>query len=368
MTTANAQPPGLLHRLATTPWLHPLNDPALLDGWLSRVDATWSVHEVRARIVERIRETPDTWTFVLRPNRRWRGFGAGQHVLVGASIGGRRVQRAFSLSRAPDASGRVAITVKRQPGGVLSGWLHDHAAEGTVLFLSAASGGFVLPDPVPERLLLVSGGSGITPMRAHLEHLLEGGYRGDLVLVHTCRDPGDTIFGAELERMARLYPNLRVVFHFTRRSGRLDAERLAALVPDRATRHTLACGPRGLMGWVEAMWRAEGLRDRLQLEHFGVPVESAASGEPVEVTCLPSGRLFSAAPGRSLLEQAEAAGLRPQAGCRAGICHTCKCRKTSGTVKNLLTGEISSAPDELIQLCITTAQSDVALDLQDARS
>ncbi|HKY91101.1 MAG TPA: FAD-binding oxidoreductase [Nevskiaceae bacterium] len=365
--TPTPPPTGTWRRLAASPWLRPLNDPALLDGWLGRIDPLWSVTEIRARIVARIRETADTWTFVLRPNRHWTGFAPGQHVLVGAEIGGRRVQRCYSLSRAPDASGTLAITVKRQAGGSLSTWLHDTASVGTVLGLSTAAGTFVLPATAPDKLLLLSAGSGITPMRAHLQALLTAGYRGDLVVVHACRNPDDVIYGAELERLARETPNLRVHFHFTRRQGRLDAKALAGLVPDRADRHTLVCGPASLMAWVSAQWRADGIADRLQLEHFGAPVSDVVEGAAVTVQCAPSGRTFQAVPGKPLLTEAEGAGLRPLAGCRVGLCHTCKCRKTSGTVKNLLTGAVSSAPDELIQLCISTAQSDLALDLQDAR-
>ena len=67
--------------------------------------------------------------------------------------------------------------------------------------------------------------------------------------------------------------------------------------------------------------------------------------------------------GASLLEQAEAAGLRPAYGCRMGICHTCTSRKLSGTHKNLITGEVSSAPDEEIQLCVSAALGDLAVEL-----
>jgi len=61
--------------------------------------------------------------------------------------------------------------------------------------------------------------------------------------------------------------------------------------------------------------------------------------------------------------QAEGAGLRPRSGCRMGICRSCTCRKQSGAVKNLLTGEITAEPDEDIRLCISAPVSDVTLDL-----
>jgi stearoyl-CoA 9-desaturase NADPH oxidoreductase len=67
--------------------------------------------------------------------------------------------------------------------------------------------------------------------------------------------------------------------------------------------------------------------------------------------------------GLPLLEQAEDAGLAPEYGCRMGICNTCSCRKTTGTVRNVITGEISSARDEQIRICVSVPLGDVALDL-----
>jgi ferredoxin len=67
--------------------------------------------------------------------------------------------------------------------------------------------------------------------------------------------------------------------------------------------------------------------------------------------------------GASLLEQAEEAGIPAQFGCRMGICHTCTRRKLAGTHQNLITGEVSSTPDEEIQLCVSAARGDLAVDL-----
>jgi ferredoxin len=50
----------------------------------------------------------------------------------------------------------------------------------------------------------------------------------------------------------------------------------------------------------------------------------------------------------------------PKYGCKRGVCHECKCRKTSGAVKNLLTGKVT-AGEEDIQLCISAPVSDVTL-------
>jgi len=67
--------------------------------------------------------------------------------------------------------------------------------------------------------------------------------------------------------------------------------------------------------------------------------------------------------GATLLEQAEALGLRPEYGCRMGICFTCTSRKNEGTVRNVVTGASSSLPDEDIQICVSTPVGDCAVDL-----
>ena len=103
----------------------------------------------------------------------------------------------------------------------------------------------------------------------------------------------------------------------------------------------------------------------LHSERFvAVPLlPASAPGTPSVVTFAASGKTFTTSGTAPLLVQAERAGLAPKHGCRIGICRSCQCTKKSGTTENLQTGEISSAPNELIRLCISAARSDIALDL-----
>src|SRR6266540_3888865 len=121
--------------------------------WLSELDPTWSLGEIRARVVAVVADTPNAKTFVLRPNGAWRGHRAGQHTTVEVEIDGVRVRRCYSLSSAP-ADALPAITVKRARGGRVSGWLHDHLRPGDVVRVSPAAGDFVLPEPVPRKHLM----------------------------------------------------------------------------------------------------------------------------------------------------------------------------------------------------------------------
>ena len=99
-------------------------------------------------------------------------------------------------------------------------------------------------------------------------------------------------------------------------------------------------------------------------ETFAPPIFRADPAEVAggQLSFLRSEKTAAVAAG-TLLEQAEAAGLSPDFGCRMGICHTCTCRKAAGAVRNILTGEVSEEEDEDIQLCVSVPAGDVALEL-----
>lgn len=322
---------------------------------LTELDPAWSLSETRARVVEVIAETHDTRTFVLAPNAGWRGHQAGQFTTVAVEIDGVRTRRCYSLSSAP-GDRYPAITVKRTPGGRVSNWLHDELRVGDVVGLGTASGDFVLPAPLPARLLLLSGGSGVTPVMSMLRDLAARGAIADVVFIHYARSRADVIFVAELSRLAARHAGLRLLFCV---DDGFAAARFAELVPDFAERDTFLCGPPAMMERAEKLWAGSA---RLRRERFAAPVPQAATAS-VQVSLTRSGKTLAVSGQGSLLEQLEAAGERPQYGCRMGICHTCRCRKQAGTVENLLTGAVSSAPDEDIQLCIWAPRSDLELGL-----
>lgn len=330
--------------------------------WLDQLHPTWSPREIRARVVEVVTETPDARTFVLRPNRHWTGHLAGQYTTVEVEIDGVRHRRCYSISSAP-SDPRVAITVKRVAGGKVSPWLHEHVRPGHVLRLGPAAGDFVLDrDPVTAAapLLLLGGGSGITPLMSIIRDLVDRDALRDVVIVVHARRRDDVIFGRELEAIAARHAGLRLLVHL----DDFDEARLARLVPDFAARTTMLCGPAGLMARVERMWADAGATARLRREQFAAPpLTVPAPGAPIAIRLAASARTVAAGGAGTLLEQLERAGERPPSGCRMGICQTCKCRKRSGVVENLRTGAISSDPDEDIQLCISRGRSDLELAL-----
>ncbi len=351
-------------RLLKQPWIESIVNHHAVEDALRGLHPMLSLAEVRVRVLRVIDETPSTKTFVLQPNALWLGATAGQFIRVQVEINGRRESRVYSLSSRPGAR-LLAITVKRQPGGLVSGYLHGRLKAGAVLTISQAMGEFVLPDVLPDKILLLSAGSGITPVIAMLRDLQVRGYSGDVVFVHACRSPQEQIFASALASLHANFPNLRLVQHFTAAAGRLSPDALHAAVPDLAERSTWMCGPGAWMDAMHTHWQVSGISQSLHSERFVaytiLPTEQA--GTPVSISIAGSGQQFTTRGTAPLLMQAEQNGLAPKHGCRIGICRSCQCTKLSGTVQNLQTGDLSSAPNELIRLCISAARSDVALDL-----
>ncbi|MEV5298250.1 ferredoxin reductase [Amycolatopsis methanolica] len=335
--------------------------PHGIDRYLELVDPMLVRREIRGEVTAVEHQTPGTVTLTLKPSSAWRGFRAGQYVRVSVDIDGVRRTRCYSPAGSQHRDGRLELTIKAQ--GLVSQHL-NRARPGWVLGLSQADGAFTLPEPRPEKLLLISGGSGITPLMSMLRTLADEGHRGEVVFLHYANTPDDVLYAHELARQA---PNVRVVLACTHAaggelSGFFSREHLAEAAPWYAGALTYLCGPAQLMDSVRAGYDSEQLSEQLITEEFAsselVIDESAAEGI---VRFAHSGVEFPNS-GRPLLEQAEEAGLRPEHGCRMGICFSCTKVKARGRVRNTKSGEVSGEENEEIQLCISVPAGDVEID------
>jgi len=134
-------------------------------------------------------------------------------------------------------------------------------------------------------------------------------------------------------------------------------------VPDYTEATAFLCGPPAMMKAVEQVWAEDGQTERLHLERFtAAPLVIDSAHAEGEVRFVRSERL-AVNNGATLLDQAEAAGLRPEHGCRMGICKACTCRKASGVVRDVRTGELSAAGEQEIQICVSVPVGTVTLDI-----
>jgi len=359
-----------LRRVLKSRVVSTLTYPHGVDRYLEQFDASWSVDEVRAEIIALRHQTDDSVTLTLRPNGNWKGFRAGQYVRLTVEINGVRRTRCYSpANSAHAADGLIELTAKAHANGFVSKHLKQDLRAGTVVGLSQAEGVFALPEQRPDRILLISGGSGITPVISMLRTLCDEGHAGRITFLHYANAMKDQIYAEELAQIASRFPNMELLrayvepFQAGELAGLFCREHLLDAVPDYASAQTFLCGPPGMMKAVQKVWADEGLSEQLHLEHFSAaPVVLDSSNAEGEVRFLRSERL-AVNTGGTLLDQAEAAGLNPESGCRMGICHACTCRKTAGKVRDTRTGEISDSGEGDIQICVSVPVGTVTLDL-----
>jgi ferredoxin-NADP reductase len=356
--TALAPAPGASPRRSPLRLFEALATPHGVDRYLELVHPMLTVRDLRATVTDVCRSTADSVTLTLRPTRQWRGFSAGQFVQLTVEIDGVLRTRCYSpCSSQHRTDGRFEITIKAHPQGLVSQWLHANARTGLVVGLAQADGVFTLPARRPDRIVLVSGGSGVTPVLSMLRTLCDEGYRGEVAFVHYARRAEDVALRDEIEALSAQHDNVRVSFVHTATDGHFDTAQLDAVAPWHDTAEIFVCGPRGLMDEVQALGG-----DRVHIEEFQ-PTLVVADGEATGNVTFARTGTTAANSGATLLEQAESVGLTPEFGCRMGICFTCTKVKTSGCTRNVLNGELHTDPDTEVQLCISAPVGDVAIDL-----
>ncbi len=346
-------------RFLRSPLVDLLVGPHGIDRYLELIRPDLTISDARARIVAVERQTARSVTLSIRPNAAWSGFTAGQFLRVGVEIDGVRRTRTYSPASS-QYRGRdlIELTISFLPDGVVSSYLRAENPGGTVC-LGRADGAFVLPADRPESLALVSGGSGVTPVMAMLRTLCDEGHAGEVAFIHYGRTRADWLYERQVRELAAALPNIRAEYVATREGGARFTRRSFGLSADS---HVAVCGPPRLIDAVRDEWA--DAPEHVITETFTPPTLTAAAGPAAEGT-LRFTRTGAAVPitTGTLLEQAEAAGLAPEFGCRMGICHSCTCRKSAGAVRNVLTGDVSDEEDEDIQLCISVPAGDVALEI-----
>ncbi|GAA4829557.1 ferredoxin reductase [Actinomycetospora corticicola] len=325
-----------------------LTTPLLPDDYLAVLNPLWSVRAPRARIVATRPVGPSTTELTLRTGSGWQGHRPGQHVGLGVELGGRRHWRTYSITSAPTAE-HLTVSVTAVPDGSVSTHLARVARPGDLVGLGPAAGDFTARGP----LLLISGGSGITPMLG----LLRGGVTSDAVLVHSGR--GGHVHADDLAGLPAS------VHRHDSTTGRLRPADLDALVPDWRTRTLLVCGPAGMLDTFIAAAAEAGVPCVVERFRPPEPVAAAEGATGGTVTFTTSGVVATADAVTPLLRAGEDAGALLPSGCRMGICHTCVGRLSAGAVRNLHTGELETADsgDVIVRTCVSAAAGDCAVDL-----
>jgi ferredoxin-NADP reductase len=355
---------------STIPWARvreagsKLTTPLHPDDYLRLVNPLWSQRELRGRIEEVVPETDDAATLVIRPGWGWRyDHRPGQYVGIGVQVNGKFQWRSYSVSSPPRRRGRtISITVRAMPEGKLSAHLVNGLEPGTIVRLALPEGDFVLPDPPPEKMLFLVGGSGVTPVMAMLRTMDRRGSMPDVVMHYSSPTEDRMIFRDELAALETRNDDLTVHRLHTDVDGMLELADLDRICPDWRQRETWACGPGPMLDAISEHFESAGLDEQLHLERFSLKL-AGDGGEGGTITFRTSGTSADADGATTVLEAGEEAGVGMPFGCRMGICHTCTLTLVSGTIRDLRNGTEFDQPNEQVQTCVTVPVGDCTFDI-----
>ncbi len=340
--------------------------PLLPDDYIELINPLWSTRELRGRVERVEAETDEAVTITIKPGWEWPGHRAGQYIRLGVEVDGRFHWRAYSLTSDPGrADGCITITPKLVHAGTVTPYLCGRLRPGTIVRLGGVEGTFVLPDPLPEKLLFISAGSGVTPIASMLRSLDAGGALRDVAHIHSARHPHTAIFASELRALAERRPGYRLTARHSGPEGRLRAAELDEICPDWRERETFVCGPSGLLAAIKDRFAADGDPARLHHEHFqpDALIGGGAQGGGGAIKLCRSGVETVSDGAEPILLAGERAGAELPFGCRMGICHSCVGRLRSGQVRDLRTGAVSGAPGEIVRTCINAPEGPIEIDL-----
>jgi ferredoxin-NADP reductase len=269
-------------------------------------------------------------------------YAAGQYLTLRVTVGGVEHRRCYSMSSSPALAEPLRITVKRDPGGVVSNWINDTVIAGAEIHAEAPQGRFVL-DSSERDIVAFAGGSGITPVFSVIRTALAGTTRR-VRLFYANRSADSVIFDEPLRRLVDEYGGrLTVHHHLDSERGVVTAGALAQFLGDVDDGEYFVCGPTLFMDAVEATLRESAVpAGQVHLERFvaAIPAEVVpADGEvsTEEVTIELDRRTTTAQyrSGNTLLQTARMAGLKAPSSCETGSCGTCIAQVVEGAARML---------------------------------
>ena len=295
------------------------------------------------RIKRVVREAGDAVSLVLdvpeHCSHRFR-YQAGQFLTLRVEVAGDHHRRCYSMSSAPHDGDELQITVKRDPGGLVSNWLNDTAAAGDEIDAAPPEGLFVLGEEDRD-IVAFAGGSGITPIHSLIASALTG-RRRQVRLFYANRSRDSVIFAESLAALADAKPNrLMVRHHFDEVDGNVQPEAIASFIAGAGEADYYICGPRPFMDAVEAaVLQAGRPRNRIHLERFDIaelPAVDTVAASTDEITIELDRRRTTVRyrQGNTLLQTARTAGLRAPSSCETGSCGTCMARIVKGSARML---------------------------------
>ncbi len=314
-------------------------------------------------------------------------FTAGQYINLKTQYEGEEVRKAYSICSSPNGN-ELRVAIKAVPKGGFSSYANENLKAGDILEVGTPEGKFIF-EPKPDRqrnYAAFSAGSGITPILAIIQSVLEGEPKSTFVLVYGNKTPEDTIFHQLLHDMQLEYVG-RFFVHFVYSKaraedalfGRIERSTVNFVIKNKHKEKEFAkfylCGPEEMIKTVSEVLKESNVPEKnIKFELFSTPIAEKKIEENLEghtkITVLVDDEetTFDMSQKMTILDAALKQGVDAPYSCQGGICSSCMARITKGSaemVKNaiLTDGEIAEG---LILTCQAHPTSpDIYVDYDD---
>jgi len=358
---------------------------------------SWSSRKTPVICTQVIDETPDVKTFQFQAiDHQQFHFKPGQFVGIQVEINGETHNRSYTIASTPSRPHLLELTIKKEQGGTVSPWLHENIVKGSQIELRGPAGRFNCFDTSHDKVLLISAGSGITPMMSMARFFTDTDSDKDIQFLNWVKSVDDIIFRRELALMQHKNPQFSLEVFCTRpglnqnwlgKRGRINTNVLKEQVPDLNERTVFCCGPEPFMDMVKScLGQLDFNMQNYHDESFDPGGKKKASQQkastannsltPNQQNAARLSTIYQAklkksditidlTPDDILLEQIEKANVEIASACRGGNCGACHVKKFSGDT----TTEVEvGLTDELrrqgyILTCTTRLRSNIELDI-----
>lgn len=313
-------------------------------------------------------ETADTITIhFAQPERKLRYF-SGQYLTLISEIDGKEVRRAYSLCSSYHTDQDLSVSVKRVWGGIMSNYLHDHIKVGDEMFVLPPMGNFVFtPDNTSKHIVLIAGGSGITPLFSIIKSALSKDHNATVSLIYINSNRNLTIYHDQLEQWCFKFSSRFRIVHFwsdamkekqpqrsffsrlfkrsSQNAHRINPTRLKTILKDLQISKEnstvfYVCGPLALMEMAVNTIKKIGFPSDVILKENFYPSEkvknnSKRSTREYQIKILYKAKEYPirVKAGASILSAGLHAGIDLSYSCQSGNCATCAGRCISGEVE-----------------------------------
>jgi len=309
-------------------------------------------------------------------------FEAGQYINLSVNVDDVTTSRAYSLSSAPSQSNYFDITIKRVEEGFVSNYLLDKVKVGDEFESTGPAGEFHY-NPIfhGDDLLMLAGGSGITPIMSMIREFTTTASTKTIHLIYICRTPADIIFCKELESIEQQNSSFTFTKVISRPeddyegiTGHINAELLTSLIQDINNKTCYICGPTGMCQSVKDELLGLGVRPgKIRQESFGESSDitkmpgwpaGVTKGNSVNVQII-GGERFQAPVGEPLLNSLDRASVTIPSSCHAGECSLCRVKLVAGDVFQLANSKerVSDKKYGYIHSCCSYPVNDIAIEI-----